>query len=127
MRLEMGRYLLAEDYVRALRGRDVLTEEVNAALRSRDALLLPTLAIAAPRLGVPTVRIGSSDEPVRNVMLRLTQLFNITGHPAITLPCGTTPDGLPIGLQLVGAAGHTTDLLAIARAIEDQVGPGKSG
>jgi aspartyl-tRNA(Asn)/glutamyl-tRNA(Gln) amidotransferase subunit A len=127
LRLEMGRYILAEDYVRALRGRDVLTQEVNAVLGSRAALLLPTLPIPAPKLGVPMVRLGGGDEPVRNVMLRLTQLFNITGHPTITLPSGTTPGGLPIGLQIVGNAGRTADLLSLARTIEDQVGPGKSG
>lgn len=127
LRLEMGRYILAEDYVRALRGRDVLTREVNAILHGCDALLLPTLPIAAPRLGVPTIRLGGNDEPVRNVMLRLTQLFNITGHPAITVPCGVTPEGLPIGLQVVGSAGNTSELLEIARGIESQVGPGKSG
>ena len=41
-------------------------------------------------------------EPVRNMMLRLTQLFNLTGHPAISVPCGTTRDGLPCAMQLVG-------------------------
>jgi aspartyl-tRNA(Asn)/glutamyl-tRNA(Gln) amidotransferase subunit A len=127
LRLEIGRYILAEDYVRALRGRDVLTQEVNSVLQGRDALLLPTLPIAAPRLGVPTIRLGGVDEPVRNVMLRLTQLFNITGHPAITLPCGVTSERLPIGLQVVGASGRTAELLNLARAVEDQVGPGKSG
>lgn len=127
LRLEMGRYILAQDYVRALRGRGVLRREVNAILHGCDALLLPTLPIVAPKLGVPTIRLGGNDEPVRNVMLRLTQLFNITGHPAITLPCGLTPDGLPVGLQIVGSAGKTAELLAIAREVESQVGPGKSG
>ena len=127
LRLEMGRYILAEDYLRALRGREVLTQEVDLALQGHDALLLPTLAIAAPKLGVPTVRLGGGEEPVRNVMLRLTQLFNITGHPAITLPCGLTQDGLPVGVQVVGASRRTADLLSLARLLEDQVGPGKSG
>jgi aspartyl-tRNA(Asn)/glutamyl-tRNA(Gln) amidotransferase subunit A len=127
LRLEMGRYILAEDYLRALRGRDVLTREVNMALQRHDVLLLPTLAIAAPRLGVPTIRLGGGEEPVRNVMLRLTQLFNITGHPAITLPCGVTQEGLPIGLQVVGRSRHTAELLALAGTIENQLGPGKSG
>ena len=58
-----------------------------------DALLLPTLPMPAPRLGVATVKLGGVEEPVRNMMLRLTQLFNVTGHPAITLPCGATTDG----------------------------------
>jgi Asp-tRNA(Asn)/Glu-tRNA(Gln) amidotransferase A subunit family amidase len=51
-------------------------------------------------------------------MLRLTQLFNLTGHPAVSLPCGQTPAGLPIGLQLVGRAGATDALMQLARAVE---------
>ncbi len=118
MRLEMGRYILAEDYMRAMRARDVLRREVSAALEGCDALLLPTLPIPAPRLGADTVRLGGSDEPVRSAMLRLTQLFNITGHPAITIPCGRSPEGLPIGAQLVGRLGETAALLDTARAVE---------
>ena len=118
IRLEMGRYILGEDYVRALRGRDVLTREVEAALDGRDALLLPSMPVPATRLGAATVKIGAAEEPVRNLTLRLTQLFNITGHPAITLPCGTTTEGLPIGAQLIGAAGATPKLLEVAAAVE---------
>lgn len=116
VRLEMGRYILAEDYVRALRGREALTHDVERTLAGRDALLLPTIPIPAPLLGVATVPIGSSEEPVRNLLLRLTQLFNLTGHPALTLPCGLTPEGLPVGAQLV--APHTRSLLQIAAAAE---------
>jgi aspartyl-tRNA(Asn)/glutamyl-tRNA(Gln) amidotransferase subunit A len=124
-RLEMGRYILAEDYVRALRGRDVLRREVDAAMEGRACLLLPTLPIVAPRLGAATVRIDGSDEPVRNVMLRLTQLFNITGHPAITLPCAS--EGLPAGLQVVGPLNATARLLHLARGLEPHLSPGVSG
>ena len=127
LRLEMGRYILAEDYVRALRGRDILRGEVDAALASRDGLILPALAIPAPKLGAVNVRVGGIDEPIRAVMLRLTQLFNITGHPAITLPCGGTTDGLPVGFQIAGRAGDTLGLLRLARTVEDYVGPGRSG
>jgi aspartyl-tRNA(Asn)/glutamyl-tRNA(Gln) amidotransferase subunit A len=123
LRLEMGRYILAEDYVRALRGRDVLIDEVDAPLVRRDALLLPTLAVPAVKLGALAVRIGSVEEPVRNITLKLTQLFNITGHPAITLPCGATTDGLPIGAQLAGARNRTGDLLAVAAAVESLLRP----
>jgi len=118
LRLEMGRYILAEDYVRALRGREILRREVNAALEGRHGLLLPSLAVPATRLGASTVRVGGSDEPVRNITLRLTQLFNVTGHPAITVPCGATIQGLPIGAQLVGHLGQTSELLQVARSTE---------
>jgi aspartyl-tRNA(Asn)/glutamyl-tRNA(Gln) amidotransferase subunit A len=118
LRLEMGRYILAEDYARALRGREVLIHEVDAALTGCDALLLPSLPIPAPTIGVGTVRIGASDEPVRNITLRLTQLFNMTGHPAISIPCGHTPEGWPVGAQLVGRRMRTDVLLDTARAVE---------
>jgi aspartyl-tRNA(Asn)/glutamyl-tRNA(Gln) amidotransferase subunit A len=123
IRLEMGRYILAEDYVRALRGRSLLTEEVDAALHGQDALLLPALAVPAIRLGAAVVKIGSVEEPVRNITLRLTQLFNITGHPAITMPGGATTDGLPIGAQLVGGLDHTDDLVSVAAAVEPLIRP----
>jgi aspartyl-tRNA(Asn)/glutamyl-tRNA(Gln) amidotransferase subunit A len=118
LRLEMGRYILAEDYVRAQRGRQILTREVGEALAGRDGLLLPSLPVPATRLGVATVSIGGSEETVRNITLRLTQLFNITGHPAISLPCGKTGEGLPIGLQIVGTRNRTPELLQVASAVE---------
>jgi aspartyl-tRNA(Asn)/glutamyl-tRNA(Gln) amidotransferase subunit A len=121
LRLEMGRYILGEDYVRGMRGRDVLIREVNAALHGRDGLLLPTLPVPAVKLGATTVAVGGSEEPVRAITLRLTQPFNITGHPAITLPCGRTSEGLPAGAQLVGR--DTRDLLAVASAIEKVLEP----
>jgi aspartyl-tRNA(Asn)/glutamyl-tRNA(Gln) amidotransferase subunit A len=114
----MGRYILAEDYVRAMRGRDVLTREVDSALAGLDGLLLPSLPVPATKLGAATVKVGGVEEPVRNVLLRLTQLFNVTGHPAITIPCGTTSEGLPIGAQLAGARNQTSELLRLAAALE---------
>jgi len=129
LRLEMGRYVLGEDYVRAGRLREVLKREVSRVLEPCDALLLPALSIPAPPLGATTVAVGSTTEPVRATMLRLTQLFNVTGHPAIAMPARWSPDGLPRGLQLVGALNHTARLLEIAGAVEPQIcgGPGSVG
>lgn len=112
-RLLMGRVILAEEYVDAQRERRLLASEVDAALASRAALLLPTLPIVPPRL-------GADAETVRPLMLRLTQLFDLTGHPAVSLPCGTA-DGLPAGVQLVGRRGRTAELLAQAAALESVV------
>ncbi len=118
LRLEMGRYVLAEDYVRALAGRQLLRREVDAALAQHDALVLPTLPIPAPPLGASSVQIGSTTEPVRNAMLRLTQLFNVTGHPAISIPSGVATGGLPCAVQLVGCRHETDALLRVALACE---------
>ena len=123
IRLEMGRYVLAGDYVRALAGREVLKREVDAALAQHDALVLPTLAIPAPPIGAATVQVDGATEPVRNVMLRLTQPFNVTGHPAISIPSGRTASGLPCALQLVGCRMQTDALLKVALACEPQITP----
>ena len=62
-------------------------------------------------------------------MLRLTQLFNVTGHPAIAMPAGRGRDGLPRALQLVGRRGRTEQLLDVAAAAEPYIttGPGSVG
>ena len=121
IRLEMGRTVLAEDYVRALAGRERLTREVDAALAQHDALMLPSLPIPAPPIGANTVQVGATAEPVRNLMLRLTQPFNLTGHPAIAMPSGQTKDGLPCSVQLVGRRMQTDALLRVALACENQI------
>jgi aspartyl-tRNA(Asn)/glutamyl-tRNA(Gln) amidotransferase subunit A len=118
LRLEMGRYILAEDYVRALRGRAVIAREIERALEGVDALILPALAIPAPTIGEETAPVKGGREPVRNVMLRCTQPFNLSGHPAISVPCGTTPAGLPVGLQIVGRRAATLELLRLAQSVE---------
>ena len=121
MRFEAGRFILAEDYLRALAGRDRLRAGVSAALASHQLLLLPTLPIVAPPIGAATVPMGDAEEPVRAAMLRLTQPFNLTGHPALTLPIRPASGGLPVGLQLVGS--DTRRLLAAAAWCERQLQP----
>jgi aspartyl-tRNA(Asn)/glutamyl-tRNA(Gln) amidotransferase subunit A len=126
LRLEMGRYVRAEDYVRASHLRTVLRDRVNAAFTTSraDVLLVPALPIAAPPLGAQTVTVSGTQEPVRGAMLRLTQVFNVTGHPAIALPAGVGRDGLPRGVQLVGRDHRTDHLLRVALAVEDQISGG---
>jgi len=112
-----------------MRIREALAREVDKALEGRDALLLPTMALPAPLIGAPTVEVDGVTQPVRAAMLKLTQLFNMTGHPAIALPAGDGADGLPRSLQLVGHRGRTERLLDVATAIERQIvaGPGSVG
>lgn len=117
-RLEMGRYVMGEDYIRAERLRARLSREVDAALADIDVMVLPALSIPAPPIGAATAPVKGGTEPVRAAMLRCTQLFNLTGHPALSLPCGLTRAGLPAGLQLVGPRRGTQRLLQHALAVE---------
>jgi Asp-tRNA(Asn)/Glu-tRNA(Gln) amidotransferase A subunit family amidase len=123
-RIELGSYVLAEDYLRARRTAQRLQMEVDRALAGHDALILPTLPMTAPKLGETSVMVGSTKEPIRGAMLRQTQLFNMTGHPAITLPNGRGKDGLPTSLQFVGARAGTGRLLAVAQACEPYLASG---
>jgi aspartyl-tRNA(Asn)/glutamyl-tRNA(Gln) amidotransferase subunit A len=118
LRLEMARYVLAEDYIRALRGKAVIAHEVDGALDGLDVLVLPALAIPAPPIGAATMPVKGGPEAVRALMLRCSQPFNLSGHPAISLPCGTAHGGLPIGLQLVGHKGRIAGLVQGALAVE---------
>ncbi len=121
-RLEMGRYVMGEDYVRAQRLRARLSREVDGALADVDVMALPALSIPAPTIGAATAPVKGGTEPVRAAMLRCTQLFNVTGHPALSMPCGLTRDALPAGLQLVGPRRGTTRLLQHALAVERVLG-----
>jgi len=120
-RLGIGEKVLGVDYIGALEMRERLRRAVDAALDGYDALVLPTVAIVAPTLGAQDVTTSDGKQiPVRSAMLRLTQLFNVTGHPAISLPVPTS--GLPVGLQLVGRRDQTAALLAAARMCERALG-----
>lgn len=121
LRLEMARYVLAEDYIRALRGKAIIAHEVDRALDGVDALVLPALAIPAPPIGAATMPVKGGPEAVRALMLRCSQPFNLSGHPALSLPCGATQGGLPIGLQLVGHKGRTPALVQAALAVERRI------
>lgn len=118
VRFELARYVLGEDYVRAQRGREVLGHEIDRLLEGCTVLLLPTLPVPAPPLGSKTVQMGTVVEATRAATLRLTQVFNLTGHPAISLPAPRTADGLPVGLQLAGRRFETEALLGVARVVE---------
>jgi aspartyl-tRNA(Asn)/glutamyl-tRNA(Gln) amidotransferase subunit A len=121
LRLEMARYVLAEDYIRAMRGKTIIAHEVDRALEGVDVLVCPALSIPAPPIGAATMPVKGGVEAVRTLMLRCTQPFNLSGHPAISLPCGNTPLGLPIGLQLVGHKGRTHALVQAALAVEEVI------
>jgi aspartyl-tRNA(Asn)/glutamyl-tRNA(Gln) amidotransferase subunit A len=117
-RVETARYVLAEDYVRAMAAKGALTREVDAALLGYDALILPTLPIPAPPLGATTFDIEGTPMPIRPLMLKLTQLFNMSGHPVFALPAGKTSAGLPCSLQLVGNSMQTEALARVALTVE---------
>jgi aspartyl-tRNA(Asn)/glutamyl-tRNA(Gln) amidotransferase subunit A len=118
-RLELGTRIRAVDYLHALDLRREVQRDFDVAFEHVDAILAPTSPIAAPFLGDDEVTIDGETEPVRAALLRLNRPANFTGHPAVSMPCGFTAEGLPIGLQLIGPRWGEARLLAIALAYED--------
>jgi aspartyl-tRNA(Asn)/glutamyl-tRNA(Gln) amidotransferase subunit A len=117
-RLEMGLSTPAVDYLRAFEVKEDLQRDFREAFLDVDAILAPTVPIAAPRLGEKAVRIGNAEETVRSALLRLNRPANLTGHPAISIPCGFTEAGLPVGLQIIAPMFEEIELLQIAYAYE---------
>jgi aspartyl-tRNA(Asn)/glutamyl-tRNA(Gln) amidotransferase subunit A len=116
--LELGEFLPAGDYVQAQRVRSVLKASVREVLQRVDALVTPSLAITPPRIGQTAVEVGGKVKAINPVFIRLADPFNLTGLPAISVPCGFGTDGLPIGLQIAAAPFAEDTVLRIAAAYE---------
>jgi aspartyl-tRNA(Asn)/glutamyl-tRNA(Gln) amidotransferase subunit A len=117
-RLERGRSISAEIYVRAQRVRRWLAGRLDALLADADALLLPVAPILPYALGARTVLVDGREEEVSQAVTRYTPLASVTGRPALAVPCGFSAEGLPIGVQLVGHPGRDEELLAVGSAFE---------
>ncbi len=89
-------------------------------LRRVDALVTPTVPVAAPRIGQTTVEVGPERVETMWALSRLTRPANLTGFPALSVPCGFTQGGLPIGLQLTGRPFAEATILQIAHAYEQE-------
>ncbi len=104
--------------MQGLRARDALSASMRGLLESVDLLVTPTTPIVAARIGQETVRYGGIEEPILNAMIRCTAPFNATGLPALSLPCGFTRAGLPIGLQIAGRPFDESTVLRAGHAYE---------
>jgi aspartyl-tRNA(Asn)/glutamyl-tRNA(Gln) amidotransferase subunit A len=116
--LDQGRLVPATDYVNAQRLRRKLGGEFRAIWRHADCLFIPTTPIPPPLIGQRTVTLDGQEDDVRIASTRFTRGFNALGWPALSMPCGSSPEGLPYGLQIVGPPLSEARLLHIAAALE---------
>ncbi|MBI4507590.1 MAG: amidase [Chloroflexi bacterium] len=110
--------LTGADYVRAQQARTRLIADVGAAHERFDVLVGPTAPIAAPPIGQATVVLGGQELPVPPTLASLTRLSNLTGFPTVSVACGYTAAGLPIGLQIAGRPLEEATVLRVADAYE---------
>jgi aspartyl-tRNA(Asn)/glutamyl-tRNA(Gln) amidotransferase subunit A len=114
MRLEQGATVRAIDYLQATETRARAIAEFDAVFGAVDVIIAPATPVAATRIGESMVTILGEEEMVRSAMVRLSRPANVSGNPAISIPCGWTKNGLPIGLQLIGKRWDEATLLQIA-------------
>ena len=121
-RLEQGGHVSAVEFLQAREVLEVSKAEFEAALRHVDAIVTPTTPVSAPLIGAQSVWVGDAEESVRSALVRLNRPGNFTGLPAISVPCGFTSEGLPVGLQLIGPAFGEAGIVAIAHRYEQAHG-----
>ena len=124
-RLEGSRSITTQDLDRARQSRQQLTRSMADALQRYDVLVMPTCPIPAPRTDATEVDVAGESLSVLSALTRLTRHANLTGLPALTLPCGFSTDGLPSGLQIIGRPWDEATVLRVANAYE-QATPWKS-
>ena len=118
LRLEAGLFISAADYLRAQQARSEFDREARQLLREVDLLAGPTEPVTAPQLLATQLEIGEESVGTTAALTQYTRPYNITGFPAISVPCGFSDEGLPIGLQLAGRPFEDQTVLRAAYAYE---------
>ena len=117
-RLEGAMAVTGAAYARAQRARRELKRELQVVFGEVDLLATPMCAVAAPPHGASRVVVGGQEFDVLAGLTRYSRVFNFAGLPAISVPCGFTSEGLPIGLQIIGPMFDEVGVLRAAYAYE---------
>ena len=117
-RIETGFFVPVSRYLQAQRARALLDRQSYDLLKQVDILAGPTLPVSAPKIGETEVQVGDARMPTLPALTQYSRAYNLNGLPAISLPCGFSASGLPIGLQLAGRAFDEETVLRVAYAYE---------
>jgi aspartyl-tRNA(Asn)/glutamyl-tRNA(Gln) amidotransferase subunit A len=117
--LEAGEFVLATDYIKALRARTLIQQAWRAMFADIDVLLAPTLpTVAVPTDDPKVVWPDGMTEQSTDAYVRYSAPANVTGLPSLTVPCGFSGEGLPIGMQIMGKPFAEPTLLTLGQAYE---------
>jgi aspartyl-tRNA(Asn)/glutamyl-tRNA(Gln) amidotransferase subunit A len=123
-RMLASQFSLGRDYAKALKVQRLIEDEFAQVLQDVDIIATPTMAFSPRRIGTETAMISGKEHPLRvsgagDLYLgHNTHVSNATGLPTITVPCGLTSEGLPVGLQLIGRPFEEALLLQAAAQYE---------
>ena len=116
--LEEGLFIPATYYIQAQRIRAMVFPKISQLFRDFDAIITPTQPMVAPESNSqPSIKDAAKLGEIDFAMVRYLAPFNLTGLPALTVPCGFS-EGLPVGLQIVGRVFDETTVLCIGYAYQ---------
>lgn len=120
-RLVASKEVTGYEYVQAQTKRNKLITDLNHIFDEVDVLLVPTLPILPPDINQREVTINNTTVTTQHALLKLTAPFNYTGNPSLSIPCGMSKSGLPIGLQLIGRHHDEERLYQLGDALEAEI------
>ncbi len=115
-----SRGITAFEYITALKKREELIRKVSDIFAVVDVMITPATPVTTSDVKTNQVTIDDMTESIGDCMIRYTSLFNITGHPALSVPAGLTQEGIPVGLQFI-AGYYREDLLFRAANSYEQI------
>jgi len=122
-RLDWGRHVLACEYLNAQRVRTLLNESLARVFQQVDVVATPTCPVTAFPIGTPTITMEGVTERAGASLVRFTRLANMTGWPAMSVPCGLDGRSLPVGLQIMGKPFDEVTVLRVGHGYEQARGP----
>lgn len=116
--MEASKSISSMDYLHALDRRDAVKAACSDVLEQVDVVIVPTTPAQPKPIGQETVHFNSIEEPIFDCMIRYASYFNLTGHPAISLPVGLA-NGLPVSVQLISGKWKERNLISISKVFEN--------
>jgi Asp-tRNA(Asn)/Glu-tRNA(Gln) amidotransferase A subunit family amidase len=118
VRLEIGQFYLAVDYVKAQQLRRQVRQSMIDSFGDADVMLIPAMPVLPPKSGTRTISLEGKTVHVAPALTRFTSPINFCGFPALSMPCGKAVNGLPVNIQIVGRPGADAAVLSAARWCE---------
>ena len=116
--LEYGRNFSGSQFAQALGKAKIVKNKFASIFAKKDFIVTPTMAVTAFPVSRPPNIINGQQVNKFWGAFPFTYPVNVAGLPAVSIPCGFSDEGLPVGLQIIGNYGSETDLLNISRAFE---------
>jgi aspartyl-tRNA(Asn)/glutamyl-tRNA(Gln) amidotransferase subunit A len=116
--IKFGNLIPAPHYIKAQRLRKLICNDFDLAFKKVDALITPTLPMTAPKVGEAMVDLGTAKVALNDACGRNMYPLSMAGLPALSLPCGFSQNGLPIGLQVIGRPFDESEIIKIANNYE---------